>query len=134
MAGPRVIASVVLKRDDKILLIKEILESNKEYWIFPGGGVEFGETLEEAAVREMKEETGLDVKITKFLGFKEAIFPNYDYHTIIFFFLAEPLSEDIILMDGILDVGYFTIDEMEELNLVKSARWLLEEIKEKNIL
>jgi 8-oxo-dGTP diphosphatase len=131
MEIPRVVASVIIKKDNKLLLVKEILESFKEYWIFPGGGVDFGETLLDAAKREIKEEIGLDIKIKEFLGFKEAIFPKYDYHTVIFFFLAEPLNDKIIKTDKILDVKYFTKEEIENLNLVDSARWILEDIYKK---
>jgi 8-oxo-dGTP diphosphatase len=128
---PRIISSVILKKDNKLLLVKEILENFREYWIFPGGGVEFGETIEEAAIRETKEETGLDVEIKEFLGFKEIIVPKYDYHTIIFFFIAEPLNHEIKLTDKVLDARYFSLDEIKDLNLVDSAEWALKEFRKK---
>ena len=131
---PRIIASVISKKDNRILLIKEILEDNNEHWIFPGGGVEFGETIEEAARRELKEETGLDVEIKELLGFKEIIRPHFDYHTVIFFFVAEPISSEIKRIGKILDARYFTLEQTRDLNLVDSAKWALEEMSRKSIL
>ncbi len=131
---PRIISSVVLKKDNKLLLVKERMENNEECWIFPGGGVEFGETIKDAAVRELKEELGLDVRIKEFLFFKEAIFPRYDYHTVIFFFMAEPLNEEIKSIEEILDAGYFTVEEVKKLNLVSSAKWVMEELNKKGIV
>lgn len=46
-------------------------KNGKEYYVFPGGGVEEGESIEDAVVREGKEETGLDVKIVKKLWEEE---------------------------------------------------------------
>lgn len=48
---------------DKILLIKRSTPPFAGYWALPGGRVEFGETVEQTTVREVKEETGLDIKI-----------------------------------------------------------------------
>lgn len=56
---------VVVKDGDRVLLTKR---EDYEVWCLPGGGIEPGETCTEAAVREMKEETGLDVTITRLVG------------------------------------------------------------------
>jgi ADP-ribose pyrophosphatase len=122
---PRAISAVIAVQDDKVLLVKEVLENGKEYWIFPGGGVEFGESTEDAAVREMKEEIGLSVKIDHFVGFKEVIRKEFEYHTIVFFYMAEPLGEVVISDKKILEARYFTLEEANSLQLVDSARWAL---------
>jgi len=55
-------------RDNHILLIRHREnESGRSYWIFPGGGIEPGETEEDCVRREMKEETNLDVRIVSLL-------------------------------------------------------------------
>lgn len=126
---PRVAVSAIIRKERKLLLVKEILENGREYWIFPGGGVKFGENLEEAAKREMKEELDLEIEVKKLLGFKEAIFPKYNYHTIIFFFLAKPLGDFLINEKKILEVRYFDLEEIEKLNLVDSACWAFEKLK-----
>jgi len=130
--GPRVVAAV-LKDGNKVLLVKEVLESGKERWIFPGGGVKFGESLEEAVKREIKEELGMEKEVEKLLCFKEAIFPQYDYHTIIFFFLAKPLGNFSIRERKVLEARYFDFKEAENLDLTTSARWMLEKLKSSEV-
>jgi 8-oxo-dGTP diphosphatase len=51
--------------NNRILLIKRRVNPFKDYWALPGGKVETGETVEQTVVREVKEETGLDVKIIR---------------------------------------------------------------------
>ncbi|MFH1656534.1 MAG: NUDIX domain-containing protein [Candidatus Nealsonbacteria bacterium] len=66
----------VIIEDDKVLLIHRI-KDDREYWVFPGGSVEKGESFEEAVIRETKEELGVDVKIRKVFTFtEEEIFYN----------------------------------------------------------
>jgi 8-oxo-dGTP pyrophosphatase MutT (NUDIX family) len=60
----RIRAGVVLIEDAKVALI-ERYRSGLHYFVFPGGGVHEGETLEQAAVREMEEETGLRVSVKR---------------------------------------------------------------------
>jgi 8-oxo-dGTP diphosphatase len=133
MKIPRVVSGIIVKNENKILLIKEVLEDFKEHWIFPGGGVDFGETIMDAAKREAKEEVGLNIEIKEFLGFKEVIRPQFDYHTVIFFFVAESLNNKIIRPNKILDAKYFTIEETKNLSLVDSAKWAIEEMHKKGI-
>lgn len=126
MKFPKIIASGLIQKDNKFLLVKELLEDGKEYWIIPGGKVEFGESIVEGMLREIKEETNLDIEVTKFLDFKEAIVPDYNYHTVIFFYLAKPLHTNIKISDESIEAKFFTKEEMKALNLVSSAKWLFD--------
>lgn len=58
-------SAVVTDEDGRILLIKR---SDNKLWALPGGGHDVGETIEQTAVREVKEETGLDVEVTALTG------------------------------------------------------------------
>ena len=58
------VAGLVVNENDEILLIK----SPRRGWEYPGGMVEQGETLQQALIREIREETGVDVEITAFVG------------------------------------------------------------------
>ncbi|MCP4542779.1 MAG: NUDIX hydrolase [Chloroflexi bacterium] len=66
--SPKVRATAVLIEDGSILLAEQrVTESLARRWSLPGGTLEFGETLQDCIVREMKEETGLDVAIDRLL-------------------------------------------------------------------
>lgn len=123
---PKIIVAGLIKKGNKFLLIKEQLSDGK-YWIIPGGTVEFGESLEQALEREIKEEIGLKIQDPKFLAFKEAIFVNNNYHTIIFFYLITKYSGEIILEEGkVLEAKFFSKSEVKKSRLVESAEWLFE--------
>jgi len=65
---PKVAVDVVLENKGKVLLVQRALEPFAGKWALPGGFVEEGETVEQAAVREVKEETGLDIELEGLLG------------------------------------------------------------------
>lgn len=70
----------ILIEDNKILLVEQDVSSNR-HWAHPGGRPECGETLDQALVREMKEETGLDVSIGRLLYVTDRI--KDDNHVVI---------------------------------------------------
>ena len=61
-----VTALVFIARGERILLVRQ--GYGERYWSLPGGSMEPGESVQEAAVREVKEETGLDVRLTRLVG------------------------------------------------------------------
>lgn len=64
---PPVVASLAV-RDGKVLLIRRAVEPALGQWALPGGFMEIGETPEEAALRELAEETGVEGKVKRLLG------------------------------------------------------------------
>lgn len=121
---PRVVVGVLAKRGNKYLLVKEKLEGGKEWWIVPGGGVEWGETVEEAVKRELKEETKLTAGNIRHLTFYEAIFPEVGYHTLILFYEAEVDGGEGVYEEKIIEGGWFTASQAKRMKLVDSAEWL----------
>ena len=82
--------------------------TDEDRWNIPGGGVEKGESPWEAAVREAKEESGLDVKIVKLLG----IYNKPERNDIVFLFLCEKTGGELTLNDEASDFKYFRKDEL----------------------
>ena len=88
----------VLDADGKVLLQRRG-DRERDVWGFPGGAVELGESVAEAAVREVAEETGLIVEVRELLGiyskYRDA-YPNGDSaQPITTFFIAEPIAGDL---------------------------------------
>lgn len=93
----RTTAAIIEFPEDKILLIKRSTIVFKGFWALPGGRVNSGETVEQALIREVKEETGLDVEIVRKIGeyhetgTQDGI--SYDYYPACF--LAKPTGGKI---------------------------------------
>ncbi|TAK72586.1 MAG: NUDIX domain-containing protein [Dehalococcoidia bacterium] len=66
--NPRVVAAVIIEHDGRVLLQRRAMEPGVGLWTFPGGFLEIGERPEEGAVREAKEEVGLDVELAGLHG------------------------------------------------------------------
>jgi ADP-ribose pyrophosphatase YjhB (NUDIX family) len=88
----RIRPATIVLNDNKVLLVKSQY-GEEEFFLFPGGGLEFGETIEEGAMRETLEETGIKIKIKKLIHINEYIYrKDFAKRSITFFFLAEPLA------------------------------------------
>ncbi|HEV7685312.1 MAG TPA: NUDIX domain-containing protein [Acidimicrobiia bacterium] len=88
-----VAVGAVVRRGDEILLIRRGRGTAVGQWAIPGGRVEFGEGLKDAVAREVREETALDVKVGRFLGWAERMGDDpAPYHYVILDFAAEPMD------------------------------------------
>lgn len=84
------------EKEEKVLMVKNT-GANGSYFTLPGGAVEKGETLEEAAIREAKEETGLDVSIGGILSISEKFFEERNHHAVFFTFVGKLAGGDLAI-------------------------------------
>lgn len=86
---PRVGIAVILIRDGKVLVGRRLSASHgNDTWQFPGGHLEFGESVADCAVREVAEETGLEATVTGYGPFTNDIFVDQGKHYVTLFVLA----------------------------------------------
>jgi len=105
---------IIIRYKGGILLIKRKHEPFKGKWAIPGGHLDEGESLEQAAVREAKEETGLDVKFLEQLHTYSDLQRDPRGHFITTVFYAEA-SGDIKAGDDAKEVEIFHLDKLPEL-------------------
>jgi len=111
-------ATIVINERNEILLIKGPWRG----WEMPGGQVEEGESLKDAAIRETKEECGLDIEVTKFCG----VFQNVSGCICNTLFLGRPVGGKLITTPECLEAGFFPIEEALEMVSWKNFRQRIE--------
>lgn len=103
----------IVEKDGKILLVQEAKESARGLWNIPAGHLDAPERIIDGAMREIKEETGFDVKLDGLLGVYQYIVMNGQRMTIRFQFKASVVSGKLKFpKDEILDAKWFTPKEI----------------------
>jgi len=110
--------SVVVIEDGKILLVKH-RKGNKQYWVLPGGRLEYGETFIDCAVRELQEETGLVIEVEKFIFLSEAIAPDRSRHIVNVYLKAKVVGGKLQLGDEpvLAGVDFLPLADLENVTL-----------------
>lgn len=113
----------------RVLLVKRGAEPGKGLWALPGGCPRVGERLEEALVREVKEETGLEVRPKRVVGVFDVIVRDergkVKYHYVLIDFEVEVIGGSLRPGGDAVEVRWFTPEELSKIPLSRTTRKLL---------
>ncbi len=121
----RVGSAVLIVRDNKLLLGRRNKQPDFGRWILPGGKIEYGETHEEAAIREAKEELGLTIEVVRLAGKGVYHILPPDRHRIIIYSIATIIDGIITPSSDISEASFFTKDELKKLDITDVVRKVL---------
>ena len=110
------VGAFILNDNNELLLQKRAVPAEKGYWCIPGGRLEMFELLEDAVVRETKEETDLDVEVVKLMGICNHIIPDENVHWVSASYLCKIINgiPKIMEPDKATDMKWFNLDDLPE--------------------
>ena len=120
---PRIRVAAILCKDDTVLLVQHVKE-NHAYWLLPGGGVDFGETLAEALRREVREETSLEIDVGDIALVHDSLPPDGHRHIVNIYFRGNIRGG--VLKKGndlrLKEVRFVPIRDLNDLEMVPDLR------------
>jgi 8-oxo-dGTP diphosphatase len=129
--APLVGAGAVIVDRGRVLLALRGNAPLKNRWSLPGGMVELGETVREAAAREVREETGLHVEVGQLLGVFDRVIRDHagriQYHYVLVDFLCRIASGELNAAGDAVDVRWFARAELAALELAADTQKLIDD-------
>ena len=114
---------VVVDSRDRVALVKRSVPPRKGHWCLPGGFMELGEGPEEAALRELREETGLTGRIERLLGVMST--PNAQYHTVLMIaYLVREFSGSLLPGDDASAAAWFSQPDLPEIAFTSHSHFI----------
>ena len=115
------VAVLVLNSKDQLLLVKRSVEPAKGTWCLPGGFIEVDESIEEAAVRELEEETGIKGEIEGLVDFFSQ--RSQDYRAILIFgYRVKILGGELKAGDDAQEAGFYDLDKLPPIAFLSHKR------------
>src|ERR1700730_9213484 len=122
---PLVGVGAIIIEDSRVLLVKRAHPPLQAQWSIPGGVLEVGELVREAAIREAREETGLIVEPADLLGVYDRVLRNAEqrvqYHYVLIDFLCHRVGGELHAASDAAEVRWFTREELPALNLAEDT-------------
>ena len=129
---PGVAATII--HENRILLVQRGKHPSKDMWGLPGGVVEVGETLKEAVVREVKEETSVDVEplelITVFDTIRKDDEGKVRTHFILFEYLCRYVGGNVNAATDAPDARWVSLDELDSIDIMPTTKRFIEKTLE----
>ena len=127
--SPQIAVGAIVIRDNKVLLVKRKQPPSEGLWAIPGGRVELGETLQEAAEREVKEETGVTVRagnpVYTFDLLEQDDAERIRYHYVIVDLVADYVTGEPNPGDDACEARWVTSKELQDLPVSQTTREVL---------
>lgn len=128
------VGCIITDGKGKYLLAKRGMKAKNERgkWEFPGGSIEFGDTMKDTVIREMKEELGVAVELLEHLPPVDHIIPNDHQHWVTSAFIARIVEGSPKIMEPgkCEELGWFTFDEIEKLPLSIATQLNISQLRE----
>jgi ADP-ribose pyrophosphatase YjhB (NUDIX family) len=119
------VGSIIIE-NDRVLLVKRAHPPIQGQWSIPGGVLDVGELIREAAIREAREETGLIVEPGELLGVYDRILRNPEkrvqYHYVLIDFLCRRIGGELLAASDAAEVRWFTREELSALTLAEDTQ------------
>ena len=123
---PLVGIGAIIIKDERVVLVKRAHPPIQGQWSIPGGVLEVGELVREAAVREAREETGLIVEPGELLGVYDRVLRDPEkrvqYHYVLIDFLCRPIGGDLRAASDASEVCWFQPEDLPTLNLAEDTQ------------
>ena len=133
-ARPLVGTGALILKDGGLLLVKRGAQPGFGKWSVPGGLVELGESVEDAMMREVKEEVGFDVEVVKLTDVVDTITLDSNgrvqYHFVVVNYLARIVGGELKTATDILEARWVPVSEVEKYSLTGSFRAFFEKHKD----
>jgi ADP-ribose pyrophosphatase YjhB (NUDIX family) len=122
---PLVGVGAIIIEDARVVLVKRAHPPQQDEWSIPGGALEVGELVREAAIREAREETGLTVEPGELLGVYDRILRDagkrVQYHYVLIDFLCRWVAGDLAAASDAAEVRWFSREELPALKLAEDT-------------
>jgi 8-oxo-dGTP diphosphatase len=127
--NPAPAAGVLLVENGRVLLVKRKYEPRKDRWSVPAGFLEFDEDITECAIREMKEETNLDVELTRLFNVYSA-FDDPRTAALLVLYIGKRIGGTLRCGDDASDARYFDLERLPEAMAFRAHTRALCELRE----